>query len=184
MRVSPWTVLSSEDLLDCRIFRIERTFARSPVDRTVHDFFRIRSADWSHVVPVTADDDVVMVRQYRHGSGEMSLEVPAGIIEPGEEPARAAARECLEETGYATGELRPLGVLCPNPAVFANRLHTFAAYGVQRVAEIRQTATEHTAVELVPIARLRALLTDGRIDNALDVATLWRFLHEHPQRHE
>jgi len=178
MRVEPWTVLSSEQLLDCRIFRIERTLARSPVDRSVHEFFRIRSVDFAHVVPVTENDEVVMVRQYRHGSGEMSLEVPAGLIEPSEDPAAAAARECLEETGYATGELRSLGMLRPNPAVFANNLHTFVAYGVRRVAAIEQTETEQTEVELVPLDRVASLMIDGVIDNALDVAVLWRFLHQ------
>lgn len=179
MRVEPWTVLSSEQLLDCRIFRIERTLARSPVDQSVHDFFRIRSVDFAHIVPVTENDEVVMVRQYRHGSGEMSLEVPAGLIEPGEDPSQAAARECLEETGYVAARLQSLGMLRPNPAVFTNNLHTFVAYGVRRVAAIAQTDTEHTAVELVPIDALARMLIEGVIDNALDVAVLWRFLHQH-----
>ena len=179
MRVEPWTELSSEQLLDCRIFKVERTLSRSPVDRSVHEFFRIRSANFAHVVPVTADDEVVMVRQYRHGTGELSLEVPAGLIDPGEDPAAAAARECLEETGYRALELRSLGVLRPNPAVFANYLYTFAAYDVRPEAEILRTETEHTEVELVPIARIAELLTEGVVDHALDTAVLWRFLHEH-----
>ena len=178
MRVEPWIIEDTEHLLDCRVFEVLRTRARSPVDQSVHDFFRIASPDWAQIVPVTGDDEVVLVRQYRHGSDELSLEVPAGMIDAGEDPATAAARECLEETGYRVRNVRLLGVMRPNPALFTNRLHAFVADGAERVAEIAQTATEQTEVELVPVDAIAAMLCDGRIDHALDVALLWRFLHE------
>jgi len=179
MPVRPWTVLSIEPLQDCRVFTVERLESRSPVDASVHDFFRIRSVDWAQIVPVTDNDEIVMVRQYRHGSGELSLEVPAGLIDAGEAPDAAAARECLEETGYAVSNLRSLGVLRPNPALFMNRLHTFAAFGAQPAARIMQTDTEQTEVELVRVADMADLLIRGVVDHALDTAVLWRFLHEY-----
>jgi 8-oxo-dGTP pyrophosphatase MutT (NUDIX family) len=179
MPVRPWRVLSIEQLLDCRVFTVERLKSSSPLDASVHDFFRIRSVDWAQIVPVTDADEIVMVRQYRHGSGELSLEIPAGLIDAGEAPAAAAARECLEETGYAVSGLRSLGVLRPNPALFVNRLHTFAAFGAQPAAKIMQTDTEQTEVELVPVADVADLLIRGIVDHALDTAVLWRFLHEY-----
>lgn len=177
MKVRPWRILVSEHMLDCRVFSVERTKSQSPIDACVHEFYRLRCVDWAQIVPVTDDDEIVMVRQYRHGSDELSLEIPAGLIDAGETPAEAAQRECLEETGYAANELEPLGVLRPNPALFVNRLHAFATYGVKPSATIANTATEQTEVELVPIDQLAGLMLQGEIDHALDTAVLWRFLH-------
>ena len=135
--------------------------------------------DWAQIVPVTDNNEVVLIRQYRHGSGELSLEIPAGLIDEGEAPIDAAARECMEETGYAVDGIQPLCVLRPNPALFLNYLHVFVAFGVQKVAEALQSPTEHTEVELVPVSGIADLLKQGVIDHALDTAVLWRFVHEY-----
>jgi ADP-ribose pyrophosphatase len=174
----PWAEVDLDTLLDCEIFSVERSTAESPTQGTQHEFYRIRCSDWVQVVPVTAAGQIVMIRQYRHGSRKLTLEIPGGLIDPGETPAESAARECLEETGYRAGVLRPLGALNPNPALFPNRLHAFYAEGVERVADIQNSATEHTELVLVPSARLEELLTEGIIEHALVAGTLWRYLHE------
>jgi ADP-ribose pyrophosphatase len=97
-------------------------------------------------------------------------------------PADAAARECLEETGFRAAAVHSLGWVNPNPALFANRLHSFFAHGVARAGEIQNTASEHTVVELVPVEDLPRLLTDGTITHALVAATLWRYVHQHLRR--
>jgi 8-oxo-dGTP pyrophosphatase MutT (NUDIX family) len=178
-RIQPWRELASRALIDCRILVVEAATMESPVDRSVHEFYRFRAPDWAHVVPITVGGEIVMIRQFRYGSGEVSLEIPAGLIETGETAEVAARRECLEETGYRATELCSLGTLRPNPALFTNRLHSFYAPGVEPGAAIKQTATERTEVELVPLARVSDLLTSGAIDHALDAALLWRFLHEY-----
>jgi ADP-ribose pyrophosphatase len=174
----PWPELGREHLLDCRIFSVERSTVESPVDGDRYTFFRIVSGDWAQVVPVTADGHLVMVRQYRHGARRVTLEIPGGIVEPDEDPAVAAARECLEETGYRARSLVPMGVLNPNPALFPNRLHTFLAHDVERVAEIQNIATEHTELVLVRREHVAELLMRGEIDHALIAAALWRYLYE------
>jgi 8-oxo-dGTP pyrophosphatase MutT (NUDIX family) len=171
-----WHELRHELMADYRIFSVERSIAVSPVDGSERTFFRIRSPDWVQIIPVTSSGEIVMVRQYRHGSQRATLEIPAGVVEGGEEPAAAALRECVEETGYRGPVAAPLGVLYPNPAVFANRLHAFVADGVERVAEIANTGSEHTTVELVPLRDVRARLRSGEIDHALCAAVLWRYL--------
>jgi ADP-ribose pyrophosphatase len=177
-RVKPWKELGRRRLLDCRVFEVESSLAQSPVDGSTHEYFRIICPDWVQIVPVTADDEVVMVRQYRHGSAALSLEVPAGLIEAGEMPAEAALRECLEETGFRAATAEPLGIVNPNPAYFANRLHMFYGPGAEPTAPIANTATEQTEVELVRLDDVARLLLEGTIDHALDVALLWRFLRE------
>ncbi len=171
----PWTMLESEAIQDCRVFSVRRIRARSPRTGDAHDFYAIDSSDWVNVVAITPDDCVVMVRQYRHGAARITLETPGGLIDPGETPAQAAARELLEETGYAAAELVPLGGVNPNPALFSNRLHGFLARGAQRVHAVRNESTEETHVELVPLEKLREEVRAGRVDHALVIAVAYLF---------
>jgi ADP-ribose diphosphatase len=168
-----WTRLSSERIQRCRVFDVQRIRARSPRSGREHDFFGIESVDWVNVVPLTSDGQVVLVRQYRHGADHLTLETPGGMIDPGETPAEAAARELLEETGYAARELMTLGSVNPNPALFGNRLHAFLARGARRVAEVENDGTEETSVELVPWSELRRLIREGVVDHALVVAAVY-----------
>lgn len=175
----PWRELRRERVANCRIFEVERSVAASPVDGSEHDYYRVLSRDWVQIIPLTAAEEVVMVRQYRHGSSSIVLEIPGGLVDPGEDPAAAAIRECLEETGYAAGAVESLGSINPNPAIHAHRLFSFYATDVVRVGEIQNTATEYTEVELVPVARVAGLIENGTIDHALVAQTLWRYLFEH-----
>lgn len=178
-RLKPWREIGREQLLDCRIFTVERSLAASPDDGEAHDYFRIQSRDWVQIVPLTSAREVVMVRQYRHGPSAFVLEIPGGLVDEGEEPAVAAGRECLEETGYRVGKLHSLGSLNPNPALHSHRLHAFYAYDAVLAGSIQNTGTEQTEVELVPLDGIAEMLRAGRIDHALVAATLWRFLHDH-----
>ncbi len=149
----------------------------SPLTGNSHQFYFIDTADWVNIVPITPDNELVCIRQFRHGNEEITLEIPGGMVDPGEDPAVSAARECLEETGYQCNVVDSLGVLAPNPALFNNSVHTFVARDVTAVADIANTATEHTEVELVPLKEVPHKLVSGEIDHALVVATLWRFLY-------
>jgi ADP-ribose pyrophosphatase len=171
-----WRELRTRRLMECRIFSVEESTAESPTDGSAHDFYRIACGDWVQLIPLTPELEVVMVRQYRHGSGACTLEIPGGLVDPGERAEQSALRECLEETGYLAEQANPLAILNPNPALFPNRLHTFWAENVRRVADIKHGPTERTEVVLVPLAELPARLRAGEIDHALVAGVLWRFL--------
>jgi ADP-ribose pyrophosphatase len=170
-----WTDLHTEELHDCRVFRVGRVRTRSPRSGDVHDFYRIDASDWVNVVPVTAAGEVVMVRQYRHGLRALTLEIPGGMVDAGESPEEAAARELLEETGHRAAVLEPLGSVNPNPALFGNRVHMYVARGAERVGPVRNEGLEETVVELIPGRRIADLLRRGAIDHALVVAALYRY---------
>jgi 8-oxo-dGTP pyrophosphatase MutT (NUDIX family) len=108
--------------------------------------------------------------------------MPGGLIDPGEDPATAALRECLEETGYRARRAQPLGAVNPNSALFTHRLHSFYATDVEPERAIQNTGTEVTEVVLVPVADLEGLLLAGEIEHALVAGALWRYLRFHGPR--
>jgi 8-oxo-dGTP pyrophosphatase MutT (NUDIX family) len=175
-----WTPIERERIAECRVFDVHRLSSRSPRTGEPHTFFQISAPEWVNVVPITTDDEVVMIRQFRQGAAELTLETPGGMVDPGEAPIEAGARELLEETGYCGEGLIPLGSVNPNPALFDNRLHVFAALRCERVAEIQNGTTEETHVELVPRSQLPALVAKGAVDHALVVAALALFQLNQP----
>jgi 8-oxo-dGTP pyrophosphatase MutT (NUDIX family) len=113
----------------------------------------MEAPDWALVVPVMETGQgkaFVMVRQWRHGSGELSLEFPGGVFEPGEHPEEAAARELAEETAYAPGKIRKIGEMSPNPALMSNRVHIFLAESLENRGVRHLDADEYLDVEIVP----------------------------------
>ncbi|MBO6555213.1 MAG: NUDIX hydrolase [Pseudomonadales bacterium] len=175
--IRPWVRKETRQLADCRVFTVSESISMCPRTDNAHSFYVIDTADWVNIVPITINDEVVFIRQFRHGTEQITLEIPGGMVDPGEDPGTAAVRECMEESGFTAGDVESLGILRPNPAIFPNKLHTFVATGCERTGEIANTSTEHTEVELVPLADLPRLLQEGAIDHALVVATLWRMLY-------
>jgi 8-oxo-dGTP pyrophosphatase MutT (NUDIX family) len=171
----PWRVLDEEHLQHCKVFDVHRATMESPQTGDRHPFYRIESPAWVNVVALTPDETLVMVRQFRQGSRLVTLEIPGGIVDPGETPAEAAARELLEETGYRAGRLESLGSINPNPALFGNRCHFELALDCTPEAEIQNSATEETALALLPLSELHDTLRAGGIDHALVVAALYAF---------
>ncbi|GAC1549517.1 MAG: hypothetical protein NVS3B10_12830 [Polyangiales bacterium] len=121
-------------------------------DGSARPVFTFSAPDWCNVVPLTDDGKVVLVRQHRWGTDAASLEIPGGIVDPGEAPLDAARRELREETGYDAGELVSLGAVDPNPALQGNRLHMFLARGC-RPSGVGQQLDELEDCELVLLDR-------------------------------
>lgn len=163
-----WQRKGSEQVADCRVFRVRRDRSTSTRDEgREHDFYVIESPDWVNVVALTPEEEVVLIEQYRHGSGEIILEIPGGMVDAGETPRESAARELLEETGYAPRELLLLGRARPNPAIQDNWIYTFLARDVTFKSAPAFDSTEHVVSRLVPLASVPRLIADGRITHAL-----------------
>src|SRR5689334_5301851 len=165
-----------QTLAETWLFRLRRERFRSVRTGKAHDFFVTELADGVHVIAVTPDDRVVLVRQFRAGSRRDSLETPGGLLEPGEDPGEAGARELLEETGYAGDPPESLGILRPNPALLTMAISTLVIRNARRVAEPRPDTSEELAVVPVPAGEIHAMIRDGEIDHAVCVAGLLMWL--------
>jgi ADP-ribose pyrophosphatase len=170
-----WTQVGRRELMDCHIFRVAERENRAPDGRSGR-FTVLDAPDWATVVPVLecgGETCFLMVRQYRHGSDEVCIEFPGGVVEPGEDSAAAAARELQEETGYRAGRLRSAGVVSPNPAFMTNRFHVFVADELLQSGS--RNLDEHEIVDYfpVPVREVRASMGGGQYSHALMVAALF-----------
>ncbi len=176
--IQPWSLLHSAVIFVCRIFTLKRESYRSPRTGKAHEFYVLDSPDWVNVIPLTPANEVILVRQYRLGTNQFSLEIPGGMLDPGESPAAAATRELLEETGYAGDDAERIGTVHPNPAINTNRCHTYLLRNVRRQGNPRQDSTEDLEVQAVPLAQIPGLIRDGRITHALVIAAFYWFFSE------
>lgn len=150
-----------------RIFEVLHERFVSPRTGTPLDAVVIECCDWVNVIALTEDEEVVMVRQYRFGTGDITLEIPGGMIDEGESPQVAAARELREETGYEATRWTSLGPIATNPAFMRNRLHAFLAEGARRVGELQQDDGEDIEVEKHPLGDIDAMIASGEITHSL-----------------
>ena len=162
-----WTLLSSREVSDHRIFRIREDVYRFEPSGGERDFVVIQSPDWVNVVPITDDGQVVLIRQYRHGIRAVCLEIPGGMIDHGESPEAGAVRELREETGYAAQRIQLLGRVRPNPAIQDNYQYCYLAEGCHKVGEPECDPFEHIEIALRPLAEIYGLIQREEICNAL-----------------
>lgn len=165
-----WRRAGSERLQRCRVFDLDRVQFQPADGAPAHEYFVLQAPDWINVIALTGDRRVILVRQYRFGVEQLSLEIPGGMCDPGEAPADAARRELVEETGFEAAELRLLGSVHPNPAIQNNRCHSFLATGVRSIGPPRPEPGERLEVMAVPLDEIPARILAGEITHSLVIA--------------
>lgn len=178
MALKPWKLIQSRTERRFPIFNLRIDRACSPRTAVEHDFYVLEAADWVNVIPLTSGEEVVLVRQYRHGLRDLCLEIPGGLLEAGDSPQEAAHRELFEETGYREAEMLPLDYVYPNPAFLNNRCHTFLAKDVTLKGRQVQDEKEDIEVILKPLKEIPALIREGHIRHSLVVAAFYRYFME------
>ena len=174
--IRPWKKVSSKPVGDFRIFKMRSDICINPRTGREHDFYVLDSVDWVNVIAVTPDRELVMIRQYRHGSGTVELEVPGGMMDPHEtDPVATAVRELREETGYEGVNARRLGRIHSNPAILSNTTFTVLIENCQLKHGVDFDHGEDLATQLVPLAELPQLVVDGAIGHSLVVVALYHF---------
>ncbi|MBE9042773.1 NUDIX hydrolase [Oscillatoriales cyanobacterium LEGE 11467] len=159
-----WQLLQSHQVLNHRWCKVRRDEVRLPNGEIVDDFFVNVRPDIALVFAITRDRQVVFVRQYRHGVGEILLELPAGGFDRATEEAEiAASRELTEETGYVAKKLTKLATFYDNPVKDTNQIHLFLARDVELTSEQNLDRTEEIKVVLVPISEINSKIEAGDI---------------------
>ena len=167
-----WERLASETLLETPYFNLRSDKLRLPDGSVKDPYFVLERPDAAIIFPLTEAGEVVLVRQYRPPLERMELGLPAGLVEPGEEPEAAARRELIEETGHGGGEWEPLGSLASSPSLKDNWAYLFLARGVAPIAP--PDPDEHEVVETVtaPVQEVRELVRAGEIVSSTGVAAV------------
>jgi 8-oxo-dGTP pyrophosphatase MutT (NUDIX family) len=165
-----WTFLNSRSIADYSFVRLREDWYRLEPTGAEAPFVVCDSADWVLVIALTTDEQVVLVRQYRHGIREVVLEVPGGIIDAGESLEQAAARELREETGFTAERVRVLGRMIPNPAINSASCHAVLAEGCHRTGEPTPDPFEKFEVLLCPLAGIPEMIRSGELRHALVIA--------------
>jgi len=176
-----WTPVKRSSIFSTRIFDIQEITSRSP-ENTESVFFTLHASDWVIVVPVLTNDDgsdsFIMVSQWRHGSEQMSVEFPGGVIDSGEEPEKAAARELVEETGYRAGSLVHLASFSPNPAIMDNRCHVYLAQNLENTKTLDLDDDEYVSADSVPARDVIAKMGHGAYQHGLMSAALFLYIQK------
>jgi 8-oxo-dGTP pyrophosphatase MutT (NUDIX family) len=176
MEKPTWRRRSSTYLVDSPHFRLRVDSLELPDGTVIPNYYVRESAGFVIVFGLTAERQVILVRQYRYGADEIHLELPAGTLDEGEDPRACAIRELAEETGYEGAEVEHVGSYRAEPARSTAFAHMFLVTGARRTREPLLDPTEVIEVELERLESFREMLRDGRIDNGASIATGYRAL--------
>jgi ADP-ribose pyrophosphatase len=168
----PWKHHSAEVVGEFTMFRVCRAKLQSPRDGAELTFDIAESADGVAVLATTSDGKLILVEQYRPAFRRTFLELPAGVVEDGEDPVEAGLRELREETGYSASSCRSIGVMVLNPSWQTTRVHVVICEGASEEGPPELDEGEDTRVRLVSPEELRDAMRTGKLDTAVALAAL------------
>jgi 8-oxo-dGTP pyrophosphatase MutT (NUDIX family) len=159
-----WNVTHTEALLHTPVFDVLAQKERSPAGQA-GTYVAMRAPDWVMVIPVLGED-FLLVRQWRHAARRITTEFPGGVRDGDEDPAEAARRELLEETGFRAGKLTLMGTCSANPALFKNHIHCFLAEELTPTGQQHLDADELLRYRLAPTEEVAAAFGTGEYTHA------------------
>jgi hypothetical protein len=171
-----WQQLSKETLAEYEIFSVARCKLKNPSNNKSGDFYVIDCNDWVQVIAETSDGHIVMVNQYRFGSRKLSLELPGGMVEHGENVIEAAQRELEEETGFCGKPARVIATLYPNPAIQTNILNVVLIKNCTKQKNTHFDEFEDLTTSLLTKQNLIEAVTGGEISHCITIAAIAKYI--------
>lgn len=179
--VKPWSIVRENKEYSTSIFKLlkQRTRLESAAEVLEGNFYILDAPEWVNVMPLTADEEIILVEQYRHGTQEPTLEIPGGMVDGGESPLEGAKRELLEETGYRSDTWKGLGKVSSNPSMMNNYTHMYIARDCEFVGA--QNPDEHERIEVhkMVLDDFLSYVEDGTVHHAIVLAAVARYLLKH-----
>ncbi|NND04789.1 MAG: NUDIX hydrolase [Saprospiraceae bacterium] len=170
--IKPWDLVRSESGPDLPLFEVELRHMKNPRNQSLLKAVVLKCADTVNVVALTPAKALILVDQFRFGINEVISELPAGLIDDGEEPLEAAKRELLEETGYVADRWIYAGSSYLNPAYVNNKCHHYLALNAVRISDPKLDSTEDVSVRIINDFTAQGLFEQDVIIDAIGVAAL------------
>ncbi len=174
--IRDWTILKRERVADYKIFSLHKKQVRSPRTGETSQAHAIEFPDWVLTLALTPQQGIVMVRQYRHGSEQVHLELPGGLVDPDDtSPELSAQRELLEETGFKVSNMRLIGECYPQPAILSNRCLFYLAEDAVKAQQQNLDAGEDIEIITIPLNQIRAKIESKEIDHGMVLLAFFFF---------
>lgn len=173
MAINHWKSFGTHYKKDYRLFTLSIEKRIHPLSNQVGDFVLLDSPDWVNILPITTNNELVLVKQFRHGTSTITTEIPGGLIEVGENIRLAAERECREETGYSSElEAEYLGFSLTNPAFLNNKCHTFLWQNCEMTSPQSLDMLEDIEVVTIPMDRIMENIQNSEINHSIIMSAL------------
>ena len=174
--IPEWSILKRQQVADFKLFSLHKKQVRSPRTGEIREMLALQFPDWVITLALTRQQEVVMIRQYRHGTEQVCLELPGGLVDPDDaSPELSARRELLEETGFTVSNIRLIGECYPQPAILSNRCFFYLAEGAVKSQQQNMDAGEDIEILTIPLDKIRTKIENKEIDHGMVLLAFYFF---------